>query len=66
MMYFKEYLTQVFELAPETAGPDIPRDYLLNHMVCDFAETVRWWMDNDHYTPEEISSFFFATTPFFP
>lgn len=66
MMYFKEYLTQVFELAPETAGPDIPRDYLLNHMVCDFAETVRWWMDNDQYTPEEISSFFFATTPFFP
>ncbi len=33
-------------------------------MVCDFAETVRWWMANEAYSPEEISRFFFSTTPF--
>jgi hypothetical protein len=31
-------------------------------MVCDFAETVRWWMKNENYSPEEISSFFTSTT----
>ena len=29
-----------------------------------FAETVRWWMKNDRYSPEEISRFFFCTAPF--
>jgi hypothetical protein len=33
-------------------------------MVCDFAESVRWWMDHPEYTPEDISRFFFGTTPF--
>jgi hypothetical protein len=40
---------------------DVPRDYLLNLMVCDFAETVRWWMKHDEYSPEDISKFFFST-----
>ena len=30
---------------------------------CDFAETVRWWTKNQTYSPEEISGFFFETTP---
>ena len=64
MRYFKEYLTEVFERELEQQSTDLPRDYLLNHMVCDFAETVRWWMRNSQYSPEEISSFFFRTTPF--
>jgi hypothetical protein len=64
MRYFKEYLTDVFEGELEKQNTELPRDYLLNHMVCDFAETVRWWMRNSQYSPEEISGFFFRTTPF--
>ena len=64
MRYFKEYLEQVFEGELEKIKTDIPKGYMLNHMVCDFAETVRWWMKNDSYSPEEISRFFFGTTPF--
>ena len=41
----------------------VPDDYMLNHMVCDFAETIRWWARHSRYSPEEISAFFFATTP---
>ena len=63
MMFFKEYLTRVFEGELKDC-PDVPRDYLLNHLVCDFAETVRWWMDNDKYSPEEVSGFFFRTAAF--
>ena len=64
MRSFKEYLTKVFAGELKNAVPGIPRDYLLNHLVCDFAETVRWWMHNEQYSPEEISGFFLGTTPF--
>ena len=58
----KEHLERLFEGALSEKSSEIPREYLLNHMVCDFAETVRWWMRNDNYSPEEVSRFFLATT----
>ena len=64
MAAFKSHLDQVFSEELDRCAPDVPRDYLRNHMVCDFAETVRWWMRHPQYTPEEISRFFFSTTPF--
>ena len=64
MKHFKEYLGKLFEGELEKYSSDVPRDYMLNHMVCDFAETVRWWMDNGKYSAEEISRFFFESTPF--
>lgn len=64
MRYFKEYLERIFEAELDKYPSDIPRGYMLNHMVCDFAETVRWWMKNGGYSPEDISRFFFSTTPF--
>ena len=64
MNYFKEYLEGVFGRELEKIRTDIPWEYMLNHTVCDFAETVRWWMKNDEYSPEDISRFFFSTTPF--
>ena len=63
MRYFKEYLKTLFENAGITQPPQIPQDYVLNHLICDFAETVRWWMRNERYSPEEISAFFLSTTP---
>ncbi len=52
------------ELADElSAGIEgVPADYLANHVACDFTETVRWWMRNPQYSPEEICRFFLATT----
>ena len=64
MVYFKEYLEKVFRNELKKVKSDIPKDYLLNHMVCDFAETVRWWMKNGEYSPEDVSRFFFSSTPF--
>lgn len=63
MEYFKQNLMHLFEDCLENNLSDIPRDYILNHMVSDFAETIRWWVKNRSYSPEEISSFFFRTTP---
>ena len=59
---FKAYLAEMFAHALPCA-PSVPRDYMLNHMVCDFAETVRWWAKHSRYSPEEVSGFFFATIP---
>lgn len=64
MNYFKGYLVKAFEGELEKSETNVPKDYLLNHTVCDFAETVRWWMKHENYTPDEIASFFLSTTPF--
>lgn len=63
MKYFKEYLAELFagELDQDSSG--VPHDSMQNHMVCDFAETVRWWMKHEQYSAEELSGFFFAVSP---
>ena len=56
--YFKEYLYQIFDVqfADEK---DIPKDYLLNHDVSSFAETVIWWLKgHSDYTPEQVSELY--------
>ena len=63
MQYFKEYLTEVFDRVLAEGSFGVPRDYMLNHMVCDFTESVRWWMKHEQYTPEEIAEFYLSTTP---
>lgn len=62
MGYFKEYLEAEFDRELVLENAKIPHAYLLNHMVCDFAESVRWWMKHDEYTAEDIGRFFFCTT----
>ena len=62
MEYFKERLSELFKGSIQSSK-HIPDDYLLNHMVCDFTETIRWWARHSRYSPEEISAFFFETTP---
>ncbi len=43
---------------------NVPDQYVLNHMVSSFAETVRWWIrDNPEYSPEEISAFYLKVIP---
>ena len=62
MDYFKERLSVLFS-ASVRASEGVPYDYVLNHTVNDFAETIRWWARHSEYSPEEISAFFFETAP---
>ena len=62
MGFFKERLAELFAEAASGQSA-VPAEYLLNHLVCDFAETIRWWTKHRQYTPEEISAFFFASAP---
>lgn len=39
-------------------------EYVLNMMVCSFAETVRWWIAAvKDYTPEEATAYFMEYIP---
>ncbi len=62
MDFLKNRLSALF--APSIAeDTTVPSAYLLNHTVCCFTETIRWWTKHPQYSPEEISAFFFAVLP---
>ena len=62
MGYFRGHQNYLLTGAKTPYAASVPQDYILNHMVCDFAEAVQWWSGHTQYSPEDISSFFFATT----
>ena len=40
---------------------EIPRDFLLRHLSASFAETIKWWMEEDtRHSPEEVASYYMA------
>ena len=56
---FKNQIRVLFENELKTQENDgIPMNYLINSLICDFTETVRWWSINQRYSPEEIVRFF--------
>lgn len=64
MGYFKEYLEQAFPIFVKELHYNVPSDYLLNHVVCSFSETVRWWIrKQEQYTPEQMAAFFVQCMP---
>ena len=64
MLKLKEQLRSLFEKNLDLPDSDVPEEYVLHHMVSDFAETIDWWMKHDSYTPEEICGFYLVTTPY--
>lgn len=59
MKYFKGYLTELFSQYLSEIKVDAPADFVLNHLVGSFAETVKWWLDNRmKYTPEETARYY--------
>lgn len=59
MKYFKGYLSEMFSKYLNETNLKVPTDFVLNHLVGSFAETVKWWIDNKmKYTPEEIARYY--------
>ncbi len=59
MGYLKEYLDQVFRAHIIIAGNSTPQEYILNHLVSSFAETIKWWLkDKNDYSPKEVADFY--------
>lgn len=52
---FSQYLSQYLNGVKMKA----PADFVINHLVGSFAETVKWWIDNRmKYTPEETARYY--------
>ena len=64
MRYMKGELRTLFEQNLQITDLSVPEEYVLTHMVSDFAETVDWWMKHDEYTPEQVCTFYLKTTPY--
>lgn len=59
MRYFKSDLAGLFAKQAAWAAIPAPEDYLLNHYVSSFAETVKWWVEKGmSYSPEEVVGFY--------
>lgn len=59
MGYFKAYLREMFLPRVDGLQYHAPADYVLNHAVCSFSETVKWWIvDHGQYSPEQVAGFF--------
>ncbi len=61
--YFKAGLFELIctqgELINKSAFDGLPDDFLANHIVSTFVETVRWWVKNRcRQSPEEITGYF--------
>lgn len=59
LTYFKEHLRDMFEFYIDDFELDVPKNFLINHLVCSFTEAVRWWMKEDMKTsPENMAKYF--------
>ncbi|MBQ7131665.1 MAG: TetR/AcrR family transcriptional regulator [Oscillospiraceae bacterium] len=61
MRYFKSHLRVVFEQHMGFFKVDVPCDFLLNHLVGSFAETVQWWIKEGMKTSPEMTAKYFMT-----
>lgn len=63
LRYFKMYLAELFTEYKTVTDIEAPEDFVMNHYVSSFAETVKWWADKDmRYSPEEVAAFYGSVT----
>ena len=59
MNYFKKHLRVVFKDNVSVFKTDVPLEFLLNHLVGSFSETVMWWVKEGMKTSPEITVGYF-------
>lgn len=67
LRFFKQYLSQLIiqHLLEDVKQrhPDVPDDFLVNHIAGSFVEMVQWWIkSNMRHSPEELAAYFLAVT----
>lgn len=61
MTYFKRYIKDLFTVYLNEFNFTAPTEFILNHLVGSFVETVRWWIKLDmKYSPEELAKYYMA------
>lgn len=63
LRYFKDSLSGLVrsQLAQRCKRPDLPREFLVNHVAGSFVEMVLWWIKGHmRQTPAELDRYFLA------
>ena len=61
MNYFKLYLMEMFKKHLDEIKVAAPTDFVLNHLVGSFAESIKWWITHEmKYSPEDIARYFLS------
>ena len=63
MSYFKGYFRDLLEtwLQDEAGIPQVPRDFLLNHITGSFVNMIQWWIKHNlAQSPEDLTGYFEA------
>ena len=64
LRYFRGYLADMVQKMHPSA-PEVPQEYLLNHIVGSFIETVRWWVDRDFRDePQVLTQYYLSVIKF--
>ena len=64
MHYFRQRLQALFSLHTAEMNCPVPPDFLLNHLVGSFTETVYWWAQRDMADePEVVAQHFMCLLP---
>lgn len=63
LRYFKDSLNELIKTQfvnhHRKEHPDLPQDFLINHISGSFVEMVLWWLkDKKKHTPEELDRYF--------
>lgn len=63
LRFFRQYLEDLGAAVISAQGqnPEIPRDFLVNHITGSFVVMVQWWLKNNlAQSPEELAKYFMA------
>lgn len=61
MEYFKQYLATLFTRYTMVFSRDVPEDFLIRHLVGSFAETVKWWVEQDMIPDPETAAYLYIS-----
>ena len=59
MQYLKEYLYKLFKMYISDFHVNVPENFLLNHLVGSFADTIKWWVKEKMNTPPDKTAGYF-------
>lgn len=62
MNYFREQLRVVFTMHLQDFRLDVPEDFLLNHLVGSFSDTVTWWLKHEMQPLPEVTARYYMKT----
>ena len=60
--YLKEHLRRLFTASIDEFNTSVPSDFLINHLIGSFCETICWWCKNKMVeSPEVVAGYFMQT-----